>query len=107
MKKIKLLLMAAFTIVCITVFANENTALKNLQNQTEQTKYSCPMHADVISDKPGKCTKCGMALKAQTKPAKTFICPMHADVTSDKPGKCTKCGMALVEKKAPHKEHNN
>ena len=24
--------------------------------------YSCPMHPDVISDKPGKCTKCGMAL---------------------------------------------
>jgi len=25
--------------------------------------YSCPMHADVTSDKPGKCSKCGMDLK--------------------------------------------
>ncbi|MBE0423581.1 MAG: hypothetical protein IBX66_06535 [Lutibacter sp.] len=25
--------------------------------------YSCPMHADVKSDKPGSCPKCGMDLK--------------------------------------------
>jgi hypothetical protein len=24
--------------------------------------YSCPMHSEVQSDKPGKCPKCGMAL---------------------------------------------
>ena len=24
--------------------------------------YACPMHADVTSDAPGKCSKCGMAL---------------------------------------------
>jgi len=27
--------------------------------------YVCPMHADVKSDKPGKCDKCGMDLKKQ------------------------------------------
>ena len=25
-------------------------------------KYVCPMHPDVIYDKPGKCPKCGMTL---------------------------------------------
>ena len=25
-------------------------------------KYTCPMHPEVISDKPGKCPKCGMNL---------------------------------------------
>ncbi|WP_436536541.1 heavy metal-binding domain-containing protein [Klebsiella pneumoniae] len=25
--------------------------------------YSCPMHSDVTSNKPGKCSKCGMDLK--------------------------------------------
>lgn len=25
--------------------------------------YSCPMHADIKSDKPGACSKCGMDLK--------------------------------------------
>jgi hypothetical protein len=24
--------------------------------------YTCPMHPEVTSDKPGKCTKCGMDL---------------------------------------------
>ena len=26
------------------------------------TLYTCPMHPEVISDKPGKCQKCGMTL---------------------------------------------
>lgn len=30
---------------------------------TEAAKYVCPMHADVQSDKPGECPKCGMTLK--------------------------------------------
>lgn len=25
--------------------------------------YTCPMHADIKSDKPGSCSKCGMNLK--------------------------------------------
>lgn len=26
------------------------------------TTYTCPMHPEVLSDKPGKCPKCGMKL---------------------------------------------
>jgi len=29
---------------------------------TEKVEYTCVMHPEVISDKPGKCPKCGMAL---------------------------------------------
>jgi hypothetical protein len=29
--------------------------------------YSCPMHPEVKSDKPGKCSKCGMNLELKTK----------------------------------------
>ena len=29
-------------------------------------KYSCPMHPEVFSDKPGDCPKCGMALEPRT-----------------------------------------
>lgn len=31
-----------------------------------EDQYTCPMHADVTSDKPGKCPKCGMALVKKT-----------------------------------------
>lgn len=30
--------------------------------EKSQVKYICPMHADVVSDKPGSCPKCGMSL---------------------------------------------
>jgi hypothetical protein len=29
--------------------------------------YTCAMHPEVVSDKPGKCPKCGMALVAKKK----------------------------------------
>jgi len=65
------------------------------------TTYTCPMHPDITSDKPGKCSKCGMNLtlspkeKMKMEVMKKYTCPMHPDVTSDKPGKCSKCGMNL------------
>ena len=39
-----------------------NTIEKKAQKQL-RLSYVCPMHADVTSDKPGKCSKCGMDLK--------------------------------------------
>jgi FtsP/CotA-like multicopper oxidase with cupredoxin domain/uncharacterized Zn finger protein (UPF0148 family) len=75
--------------------------------------YSCPMHPEVQSDKPGKCPKCGMTLIRKTvtvkEPAKqtgmqqpqskvVYTCPMHPEVQQDKPGNCPKCGMTLVKK---------
>jgi len=53
------------------------------------------MDPEVVSNKPGKCPSCGMAL---TK-AKTYTCPMHPEVVSEKPGICPKCEMDLIEVK--------
>jgi hypothetical protein len=33
--------------------------------------YTCPMNPDVVSDKPGKCTKCGMNLVEKKQPVKS------------------------------------
>ena len=60
--------------------------------------YTCPMHPEVASGKPGKCPKCGMFLEAKTMEKIYYTCPMHADVKMDKPGKCPKCGMNLKKK---------
>ena len=66
------------------------------------TKYSCPMHPEVISDKPVSCPKCGMSLEPMIpRPSETktiYTCPMHPEVEQDHPGQCPKCGMTLEPK---------
>ena len=32
------------------------------KKEVVKVQYTCPMHPEVISDKPGNCPKCGMAL---------------------------------------------
>ena len=36
---------------------------------TQPAAFVCPHHPDVTSDKPGKCSKCGMTLEAPKKAA--------------------------------------
>jgi Cu+-exporting ATPase len=67
-------------------------------------KYFCPMCEGVVSDKPGDCPKCGMALErnqAWVAPASgptIYTCPMHPQIEQDHPGECPICGMALEPK---------
>jgi hypothetical protein len=75
---------------------------KNMGKSAQHLQqYTCPMHPEVISDTPGKCPKCKMALvKKESRKIKElksviYTCPMHPEVVSDKPGKCPKCKMAL------------
>ncbi len=44
---------------------NQNEMLLNSALTKENNNagtYTCPMHPEVISDRPGKCSKCGMTL---------------------------------------------
>jgi FtsP/CotA-like multicopper oxidase with cupredoxin domain len=72
--------------------------------------YICPMHAEVISEKPGRCPKCGMKLMATEAAPIMYACPMHPDVRSAQPGRCPKCGMKLVPAQlvpeAAHHDHD-
>lgn len=89
----------ALMLSAATLFAsNQQTKPSNAKTQSASEQYTCPMHKDVVTDKPGKCPKCGM--KLQKKAMATYSCPMHKDVVSNKPGKCSKCGMKLEKKAA-------
>lgn len=66
----KKLIVAAIVLVCsdITVFASDViidkvvTDTTKSQSKKVELEYTCGMHSDVISKKPGKCPKCGMEL---------------------------------------------
>lgn len=36
---------------------------ESVSDSTDKKIYTCPMHPEVISEKPGKCPKCGMDLE--------------------------------------------
>jgi hypothetical protein len=42
--------------------SSDTSHAKDTTRAIVKTKYTCPMHPEVISDKPGKCPKCGMTL---------------------------------------------
>ena len=103
----KLFIITVMLTGSLATFAQKAKAnsVENKKGSLIATAYSCPMHPEVTSDKPGKCSKCGMNLtlskKEQMKAeaVKIYSCPVHPDVTSDKPGKCSKCGMNLTTSK--------
>ena len=90
-----LMLLTACTIASFS--QTQKPVKKKNDRSTSSVTYTCTMHPEIVSDKPGKCPKCGMKL-VKVQPV-TYTCRMHPEVQSDKPGKCPKCGMDLVDKK--------
>jgi len=88
-----------------SLIASSSLFAQSKAGKTDTTKhtiyYTCSMHSDVVSYKPGICPKCGMDLilsnKEQIKTAvtKNYSCPVHATVFSHDPGKCPQCGRKL------------
>ena len=80
--------------------SDKSARLKDTTGSLKLVTYACPMHPEEMSDKPGKCVKCGMPLTLSKKELMKadvvkYTCPMHAEIVSDTPGKCSKCGMNL------------
>jgi len=66
MKKVTLMAVAIL-FSAASVFAAHSITSVSDTTKTKKVKpakvlYTCPMDADVLSDKPGKCPKCGMTL---------------------------------------------
>lgn len=67
MRKLILIIIALFC-YSVTVFASGLPVDKMVSDTTKtkskkvEIQYTCGMHPDVISNKPGRCPKCGMGL---------------------------------------------
>jgi Cu+-exporting ATPase len=75
------------------------TTMPSIDNSTTTAHYTCPMHPEIQSLRPGNCPKCGMALEPVETPRPVshteWVCPMHPEIVRDEPGNCPICGMAL------------
>jgi hypothetical protein len=97
MKKLIFITCSMLLFMGLAVAQTGNTTPNNQKDAINAgITYTCSMHPDVISDKPGKCPKCDMDLVQNT--SAQYTCPMHPEVLSDSPGKCPKCKMDLVIK---------
>jgi predicted RNA-binding Zn-ribbon protein involved in translation (DUF1610 family) len=66
------LIFAGSTINNINGQTPKKTTVKTTTVKTTAVVYTCPEHPNYVSNKPGKCPKCGMALvKKNTSKTKT------------------------------------
>lgn len=61
---ILVIVLIAFCVLPMMRMRHRNS--KSKENM-ETASYTCPMHPEVKSDKPGNCPKCGMALEKVNK----------------------------------------
>lgn len=71
MKKIVMVVCAIFALTVVGHISAEKSQNRGNMNEkavaeepvAKKPLYKCPMHPEVTSDKPGKCSKCGMFLE--------------------------------------------
>lgn len=91
----------------VPMLAQENVKSKMEHQKIENVSYTCPMHSDIKSNKPGDCPKCGMeleildtkkiAIKHCDMPKKGSCCPEKLDVSTTKTNKKSGCTRTIEE----------
>lgn len=67
MKKVIILLVMATTSFATFAQTGKDKMPMSKKDTAMHVKYTCTMHPEVVSDKPGKCPKCGMTLVVKHK----------------------------------------
>jgi transcription initiation factor IIE alpha subunit len=113
----KTLIIALVAFFAMGTAVSAQTTTTTTKKEVQKTMYTCTMHPKEMSEKNGKCSKCGMDLvvskekkyntavkgsQTATAVKSKYVCTMD-DSTADKQGKCPKCGMAMVERKSDKK----
>ncbi|MCW3089391.1 MAG: copper oxidase [Ferruginibacter sp.] len=126
MKKITIIVFLFLMSLFVQSQDMKNTDIGKKEARPQPVTYTCPMHPEIHSAKPGNCPECGMKLiKEKPKspaPSKTdkvnasstkkdsvagvtYTCVMHPELHASKPGNCPKCGMKLIKEQSKE-EHN-
>lgn len=80
--------MKTYLVFLVLVMTTQSLFSQNDSTKTQSVDsvvYTCPMHPDIVSGKPGKCPKCAMDL-VQKNPSSSehkmnmMMCPMHGMV---------------------------
>ncbi len=95
--KIKGLLIFCVLLVGAVVFfvgheaqAQTTRVKKGATPAVESVTYSCPMHPEVTAKKPGRCPKCGMTRRAQSKDAEPSAASTSASASTTASAGATK-----------------
>lgn len=62
MPMVAAILFSATTVFAADLHHGKMSADTTKKTKSEKVQYTCTMHPEVLSDKPGKCPKCGMNL---------------------------------------------
>jgi hypothetical protein len=70
MNKILMISLFVFSLFVTSCGQGSSKANNSVEPKAEKVVYTCEMHLEVISDKPGQCPKCGMELIKKVVPVK-------------------------------------
>ena len=105
MKKINSITVAmiiAFSVSQFNVTAQNKQETKSTTSKT--SVYTCPMHSDIVSDKPGTCPKCKMDLVVKSADKNENMMAMMGDPTIEKSVDGLKF-QVWIQTQEEHKKH--